>query len=262
MKFTSLGSGSRGNALIVQHHDTVLLIDCGIPIKAFLSALARIHISVEDLDAVFITHEHGDHIKGLRSLLRRKSIPTYMTRGTAEVAGYSGLPELQVIADLECVPIGRLTVKPVVVPHDAREPCQYVIGSDVGDAFTLSEESRSLGVITDLGSCSQHIIDHYKSCDAYVLECNHDVGMLQAGPYPASLKRRVLGDWGHLSNLQASSMLAQFGCHKLQWLVLAHLSQQNNKSQYALDAIGAVFSDYGRIKIADQDNGFDWLEIA
>jgi phosphoribosyl 1,2-cyclic phosphodiesterase len=230
------------------------MIDCGLPIKTLLAAMQRMQLEPDAIDAVFITHEHGDHIKGLRSFLRRHAVPSYMTRGTAEVSDSLSIANLQIIADLQQIVIGGICVKPVIVPHDAREPCQYVI--------SLTGNDRSLGVITDLGSCSQHVVDHFANCDAYVLECNHDIEMLKAGVYPPSVKKRVLSDWGHLSNCQARDMLARFGCDKLQWLVLAHLSMKNNDKQLALGEITTVFPERDRIFIADQQNGFDWLEIA
>lgn len=254
MRFASLGSGSRGNALVVEYDGKCMMIDCGLPIKTLQASMQRLALSTDAIDAVFITHEHSDHIKGLRSFLRRRSVPVYMTRGTAEMSDNLSLSELKIITDLQQIRIGDMCVKPVIVPHDAREPCQYVVSSDT--------PRRLLGVITDLGCCSEHVVEHFSNCDAYVLECNHDIDMLRDGRYPPSVKRRVLSDWGHLSNCQARDMLARFGCDKLQWLVLAHLSQQNNDKRLALGEISTVFPERDRILVADQDNGFDWLNIA
>lgn len=231
-----------------------MLIDCGLPIKTLLAGMQRMQLQLDAIDAVFITHEHSDHIKGLKSFLRRRSVPAYMTRGTAEVSDNLALENLTIITDLQQINVGGICVKPVIVPHDAREPCQYVI--------SLPSGQRSLGVITDLGCCSEHVAEHFSNCDAYVLECNHDIQMLRTGSYPPSVKKRVLSDWGHLSNCQARDMLARFGCDNLQWLVLAHLSQENNDKQLALSEISTVFPERDRILVADQEIGFDWLEIA
>ena len=265
MRFASLGSGSKGNALIVSSGDTHVLLDCGLPLKQLEPALVRLGLSVESLAAVFITHEHGDHIRGLRGLIRRQKMPIYMTRGTALGADCMHLPDLHFIQDQQQVAINALRIHVVSVPHDAREPCQYVV-SMAADEVALSsldgaKNSKRLGLLTDLGCQSQHVIDAYADCDGLVLECNHDVAMLQEGPYPASVKRRVLGDWGHLSNVQARDLLVQLRPEKLQWLVLAHISQKNNSVPLAVQEIQSVFPDHGRLIVADQDNGFDWLEL-
>lgn len=268
MRFASLGSGSRGNALVVESANTRILIDCGITLRTLLAGLERLELSLADLHAAFITHEHGDHIKGVKALARKHALPIYMTHGTAVKGGCDELPHLALLDNFNPVTVGSLSVQPVAVPHDAREPCQFVItarapcldDSDQLPTPTAGREKR-LGVLTDLGSFTPHVIEAYADCDAMVLECNHDVGMLEAGPYPYGLKRRVLGDWGHLSNFQARDLLANFEHEKMQWLVVAHISQQNNTEQLALGALHDVFPYHERILVADQDLGFDWLEI-
>ena len=180
MRFTSLGSGSRGNAMLVADDETCILVDCGLPIRLFLAALERADTTIDEIDAVFITHEHSDHIKALGSFLRRRAVPVYMTRGTAEASGNLDLSELQIVHDARDVVVGGLMVRPVIVPHDAREPCQYVIRSQV--RCDVNPREKSLGVLTDLGSCSAHVVDHFSACDAYVLECNHC--LLYTSPSP------------------------------------------------------------------------------
>lgn len=251
MRFASLGSGSRGNALVVESASTRILIDCGITLRNLTAGLARLDLTIEDLDAVFITHEHSDHIKGVKALARKQTLAIYMTYGTAVNSGCDEIPHVQLLDNFSAVNVGELSVQPVAVPHDAREPCQYVI----------SAQQKRLGVLTDLGSYTPHVIDAYSDCDAMVLECNHDVGMLEAGPYPYGLKQRVLSDWGHLSNYQARDLLANLNHDKMQWLVVAHISQQNNTEQLALGALQDVFPHHERMLVADQDAGFDWLHI-
>ena len=273
MRFASLGSGSRGNALIVESAGTRILIDCGITLRNLTAGLERLDLSPDDLQAAFITHEHGDHIKGVKALARKHLLPVYMTHGTAVKSGCDELPQVMLIDSVSPINVGGLSVQPVVVPHDAREPCQFVItakvhdskvnGSQVNDSkIDHPPREKRLGVLTDLGSYTPHVIDAYNNCDAMVLECNHDVGMLEAGSYPYSLKRRVLGDWGHLSNHQARNLLSHFDHEKIQWLVVAHISQQNNTETLALDALQDVFPYHERILVADQDTGFDWLQIS
>ena len=262
MRFASLGSGSRGNALIVESAGTRILIDCGITLRNLTAGLERLDLALNDLHAAFITHEHGDHIKGVKALARKHSLPVYMTHGTAVKSGCNELPQFTLIDNFSAINIGGLSVQPVVVPHDAREPCQFVVTATINNTKPgeLPREKR-LGVLTDLGSYTPHVIDAYSNCDAMVLECNHDVGMLEAGSYPYSLKQRVLGDWGHLSNHQARNLLSNFNHEKIQWLVVAHISQQNNTEALALDAMQDVFPYHERILVADQDSGFDWLQI-
>ena len=256
MRFASLGSGSKGNAMVVSGQGTHILLDCGLPLKQLEAALLRLDLGLENLDAVFITHEHGDHIRGVRSLLKRRPMPVYMSNGTALAANCTQLSQLTFVQDRQCINIGSLSVRAVVVPHDAREPCQYIVHNTSGPAA-----NKKLGLLTDLGCESEHVVEAYADCDGLVLECNHDVDKLNAGPYPASVKRRVLGDWGHLSNVQARKLLQRLRPEKLQWLVLAHISQQNNSVPLALREIQSVFTDHARLVVADQANGFDWLEL-
>ena len=256
MRFASIASGSRGNALLVQSARACILLDCGISFRQLVAGLDRLGLSLADLQAVFITHEHGDHIKGVRALCRKSDLPVYMTRGTAAAADYLSLPQLRCLDGFAAVSIGDLCVQPVVVPHDAREPCQFVVTekNSAGD--------KSLGVLTDLGSYTPHVAAAYRNCDALELEFNHDVALLQGGPYPPSLKQRVLGDWGHLSNRQAGDLLMQFDRDKLQWLVVAHISQQNNSQAQVEAVLQQVFPYPERFCLADQDDGFPWLEVA
>ncbi len=234
-----------------------MLVDCGLPFKAVRARLRELGLTPDDLDAVFITHEHGDHIGGLASLLRRTQVDVFMSSGTAWAAGWHDLPGLNLLRDREVTPYRDLQIEPVIVPHDAREPCQFVIsaaqGGDLGQ--------RRLGVLTDLGSPSPHIVDAYQQCDALVLECNHDTLMLREGPYPPGLKARVGGDWGHLSNDQATGLLEAIGVSELQWLALAHISEQNNSLQLARESIRQVFADGHRTVVASQEAGFDWLTV-
>lgn len=256
MRFASIGSGSKGNGTLVSFNDALLLIDCGFTVKETERRLARLGVRADDLSAVLVTHEHGDHIRGVGALARRYGTPVYVTFGSmaAVAQGRYGLHGCDVVEvrPERSFSIGEINCLPVPVPHDAREPCQYV----------FEVNGCVLGVLTDLGSLTPHVVDSYSECDGLLLECNHDPEMLLNGPYPPSLKRRVGGPYGHLSNQQAAALLKQCNVERIQHLVLSHLSEQNNSQEHANDAIhGVVASGRERIKVAGQQDGFDWLEL-
>lgn len=254
MRFASLGSGSRGNALVVEAGDTRILLDCGFSTRATLERLAHLELSSKDIDALLVTHEHSDHIAGVFRLSRRFGIPVYLTHGTYR-AVVPGSPDLSGghVIDSHCAfSIGHLEILPFPVPHDAREPVQYV----------FSDGGHRLGVLTDTGSITPHIVDVLQGCDALVLECNHDAELLAASAYPMALKRRISGNYGHLENSQAASLLQKIETKKLQHVVAAHLSEQNNHPERVIRALASALNctnDW--IGIASQDEGFGWRQL-
>jgi len=250
MKFASIGSGSAGNGLVVRNGVSALMIDCGFSTREAEHRLARVGMTPADLDAVLVTHEHGDHSGGVSAFARKHAIPVHTTAGTAKAAKLTKC-DLRVLRSEEPVTIGSFTVMPVTVPHDAREPCQFVVSVD----------GRSLGVLTDLGSISNLVRKHYTKCDALVLEFNHDNDMLQNGPYPYGLKKRIGGPWGHLNNNQAMELLAEVNLEGVQHLVAAHLSEQNNCPDKVRSLLSEQVRSANNLVVADQDTGFDWLEI-
>ena len=254
MRFASLGSGSEGNALIVQVGATVLMMDCGFGLAATEARLARAGLMPGDIDAILVTHEHSDHIGGVARFARKHQLPVWLTHGTAKVFNQGALPNalINFVDPHEAFLVGDIQVTPYFVPHDAFEPVQYV----------FSDGSARLGVLTDTGSITAHIEKKLSGCDALVLECNHDLDMLMNGPYPPSLKKRVAGKFGHLDNLTAASLLAGIDCSRLKHILAAHLSQRNNLPALATAALaGALGCEPGWIGIAEQVNGFDWREI-
>ncbi|SAL41219.1 beta-lactamase domain-containing protein [Caballeronia turbans] len=257
MRFASLGSGSEGNALLVEASSgattTRVLLDCGFSGKEVERRLARLNCRAEDLDAIVITHEHTDHIGSALTLARRWSIPLHMSWGTARAIGADEANvELNVLWGDESVAIGDLNVMPYTVPHDAREPLQYV----------FSDGACRLGVLTDVGVSTPHITNVLSGCDALVLESNHDVEMLAASRYPPSLKARIGGTHGHLNNEAAAAILASLDRSRLRHLVAAHLSQQNNLPHLAQAALAAVLGASAvDIVVATQAEGFDWLTL-
>ncbi|BBP96745.1 MBL fold metallo-hydrolase [Burkholderia sp. SFA1] len=257
MRFASLGSGSEGNALLVEASSgtttTRVLLDCGFSGKEVARRLERLNCRVEDLDAIVITHEHSDHIGSALTLARKWSIPLHMSWGTARAIGAdeAGV-ELNVLWGDESVAIGDLSVLPYTVPHDAREPLQYV----------FSDGACRLGVLTDVGVSTPHITSVLSGCDALVLESNHDVEMLAASRYPPMLKARIGGNHGHLNNEAAAAILASLDRSRLRHLVAAHLSQQNNLPHLAQTALAAVLDASAvDVVVATQAEGFDWLAL-
>lgn len=251
MRFASLGSGSRGNATLVEWAEGMLLLDCGFSVKETELRLQRLARSPAQLSAILVTHEHSDHIKGVAALARRYQLPIYMTPGTYHSRDLGDLPDLRLIHAYAPFELNGLQVKPVAVPHDAREPSQFV----------FQYQQQRLGVLTDLGSITAHVEACYQDCDAMVLEANHDPVMLASGSYPYSLKQRVGGQWGHLSNQQAAGFLQRLDTARLQHLVVAHISQQNNSLPVVQTALAAVTAGVKQVTYACQDQGYDWLEL-
>lgn len=248
MRFASLGSGSKGNATLVEWRDTCVLVDCGFSIRETELRLARLNRHPEQLTAILVTHEHGDHLRGVMPLARRYNIPVMMTAGTAQAAGDATRVRITPIADMQEVRVGELRVEPVAVPHDAREPVQFVFRSP----------DNCLGILTDLGSISAHVVDRYRDCDGLLLEANHDTEMLANGPYPYPLKRRVGGDWGHLNNGQSAALLGAINTGRLRTLVLGHISRQNNHPDRVRDQVGELAAVVPSVVYACQDAGFPW----
>lgn len=254
MRFASLGSGSEGNGLIVEAGGTAILIDCGFGVRDMRVRLARLGIDAASIAAILVTHEHGDHIRGVAPLAARHRIPVWSTFGTLAAAGerFAGTVRGFGFDSDDAFAIGALEVKPFSVPHDAREPVQFVIG----------DGARRLGVVTDLGVSTPHVEASLSGCDALVLECNHDAGMLADGPYPYPLKQRIGGRLGHLDNEAAAALLAALDCSRLTHVVAAHLSKQNNTPEKARAALArSLGCTPGWIGVADQAEGFAWREI-
>jgi len=257
MRFCSLGSGSGGNATLVEagHGATTrrLLIDCGFSLRELAARLARVGLACDDLDAVFITHEHGDHIGCAPALARRHELPVWMSRGTWRAIGEPELPGLQFARDGQPIDLGELQLTPFTVAHDAQEPLQ----------LRCSDGARHLGVLTDLGSITAHVLDHLQGLGALLLECNHDRNLLAASRYPASLKARVGGRLGHLSNDVAAQLLSACVHSGLEHLVAAHLSAENNTPVLARAALAAVWGAAPEdVVVADQRDGFAWIALA
>ncbi|HEB85744.1 MAG TPA: MBL fold metallo-hydrolase [Gammaproteobacteria bacterium] len=252
MRFASLGSGSKGNATLVQAAGTCVMIDCGFSLRETEARLSRYGLEATQLDAILITHEHGDHVRGAGPLARKYNIPLWTTRGTHGKAVLGVLPRLHYLDVHQGFEIQDLAIQTYPVPHDAQEPCQFV----------FTDGQKRLGMLTDTGTITPYIETQLDGCDALLLECNHDLSMLEQGPYPFSLKQRVAGRLGHLSNDQTAALLGVLDHPRLKHLVIAHLSEQNNTPALACDSLaGTTGCERDWIKVASQDTGFDWCEI-
>lgn len=257
MRFCSLGSGSTGNATLVEARSggttSRVLIDCGFSLRELEVRLGRAGLQASDIDAVFVTHEHGDHVGCAATLAKRHAIPVWMSRGTWRAINAPDLDgQLHFARDGEPIAVGDLSLMPYTVPHDAAEPLQ----------LRCSDGARHLGILTDAGSITPHLLDHLAGCDALLLECNHDSELLAASSYPASLKARIGGRHGHLSNDTAARILATCLHAGLRHLVAAHLSEQNNRPDLARAALAAACgAAIDEVIVADPLRGFDWLAL-
>lgn len=252
LEFTSLGSGSKGNATLICVANTCIMVDCGFSMRETLVRLEASGKQPEEISAILLTHEHGDHIKGAGALSRKFGIPVWSTRGTAQADALGEIGRQYFINTEEEFEIGNIQVQAFPVPHDAREPCQYV----------FSNGEHKLGLLTDVGKGTPHIVDKLSKCDALLLECNHDTDMLFNSEYPESLKQRVAGDLGHLSNQQAAQILAQLDTTNLRYIAAMHLSDKNNQSELARQALSAALDwQDSWINIADQNKGLAWHSI-
>ncbi|MES9881286.1 MAG: MBL fold metallo-hydrolase [Sedimenticola sp.] len=253
MRFTSLGSGSGGNSTLIESGGTQLLLDCGFAAREVERRLQMVGTTAEALDGILVTHEHQDHIRGVGALARRYDKPVWLTYGTHRLNRCGHLSQLQLIHSHQpAFTIGDIEVQPFPVPHDAKEPVQYLFQS----------ADTKLGVLTDLGCITPHILHMLEDCDALLLECNHDPQMLSDGPYPPSLQQRVRGGLGHLSNLQAAELLRRLEHGRLQHLVAAHLSEKNNHPERVRKTLlSAVPEIEARLSITSQDQVSGWFEI-
>ena len=264
LRFKSLGSGSTGNATLVEASGLLplrLLVDCGLGLKQLSMRLAESGLAETDVDAIFITHEHSDHIGCALQLALRQRIPVWMSRGTHQGMGspdFDGL--LHTARDGEAIDLGNLQVMPFTVPHDAREPLQ----------LTCTDGAAKLGLATDLGHATAHLMAHLAGCQALLLEFNHELELLSQSSYPTFLKQRVAGKFGHLSNTDASSMLQTLAHPELKHLVAAHLSAQNNRPELVQQALAKALADTPEslqrrnateVTIANADQGTCWLTV-
>lgn len=262
LRFTSLASGSQGNCLLVEAGTTRVLVDCGLSLRETERRLARRGLAPDALRAILVTHEHDDHAGGVAALAATYGLEVVLTHGTrhamreaapqAEDRAAANGVRFRMIDARAPFAIDDLEVRPFTVPHDAREPVQFV----------LSDGARRLGVLTDLGAATAHVVEMLSGCDALVLECNHALDLLWNGGYPRWLKARIAGPLGHLDNDAAASLLAALDRSRLQHVIAAHLSEQNNRPALARAALAGVLGcAIDEVALATQADGFDWRAL-
>mgnify|MGYP004695963185 FL=1 len=264
MQLYSIASGSSGNCIYLGEEDGGILIDAGISRKRIVTGLERKGLSLDDIKAIFITHEHSDHISGLGPVLRKNPIPVYATADTVsaiwEKTNMNNIsPELfHSIRPEEEIEAGEMLVRPFSISHDAVDPVCY----------TVEKQGKRAAVATDMGCFDDTIIRVLGQCDSVLIEANHDINMLQVGPYPYSLKMRILGNKGHLSNTSCADLIKEILQKDLKHLVLGHLSRENNFPQLAyrtvLDELEKT-ETWGtldtRLMVASRDEPTELLKI-
>ena len=258
IRFASLASGSKGNCLIVEVGASRLMLDCGLSPRDSARRLARLGLEPSDITGILVTHEHDDHVGGVFSFAARHGVPVWATHGTLRAAiesgkgDDSGTVRVNIVDARVPFEVGDIQVQPYTVPHDAREPVQFV----------LSDGAFRLGVLTDIGASTRHVEEALSGCHGLVLECNHDLEMLWASGYPKWLKQRISGPFGHLDNGQSHALLANLDRSRLQHVIGAHLSQQNNRPDLARRALAlALGCEDDWVGLASQEEGFAWREL-
>lgn len=233
MRLCSIASGSSGNCIYVGDENTHLLIDTGISKKRIEAGLEALDVKGEEINGILITHEHVDHIQGLGVFSRKYEVPIYGTKGTIEgirkCSNLGKMPEglLHEIRTDEDFEVGDIKIHPFRISHDANEPSGY----------RMENSTKAVAVATDLGKYDEYIVENLKDLNALVLEANHDIHMLEVGPYPYPLKRRVMGDKGHLSNELSGRLLCDILHENLEFVILGHLSKENNYEELAYETV-------------------------
>ena len=257
LRFCSLGSGSSGNATVIEGARGAsvrrLLVDCGFGPRQLAQRLARAGLACTDLDAIFITHEHSDHVGCALSFAQHHGIALWMSAGTHAAIGSPAIgPLLHLVRDGEAIDLGVLEARPFTVPHDAREPLQ----------LRCSDGAKHLGIATDFGHATPHVLAHLAGCHALLLEANHDQQLLAQSAYPPFLKRRIGGTHGHLANTAAAAILAAVSHPGLHQVVAAHLSERNNRPELVRTLFAQTLGwDANAIEIADPGCGTPWMTV-
>ena len=249
-RFASLGSGSRGNGTVVEIGNERILVDCGFTLKQAGVRLERMGLKAADLSAILVTHEHSDHIGGVGALAYKYAVPVFASYGTLQAARKSAAVVGSAISAHGSFQIGEVEVQPVVVPHDAREPTQFV----------FRHQGLAVGVVSDLGCVTPFVIEQFSGLDGLLMESNYDTNMLMKGRYPERVKRRIASDLGHLSNEQAADFLSAIA-HPGLTVVIGHVSEENNHPDLLAAIFEAHVDSVDSLVFANQDEGAGWQSI-
>jgi len=246
--FASLGSGSEGNCFLVRTEQTIIMIDCGFNYKETERRLSELDLTFQNVDRIFITHEHEDHMRAIKMIIKKANIPISCSYGTAKKIGI--IDEVSLINAGDILKEKDLQIEVVPVPHDAREPCHYIFKKD----------ALKIGIITDFGSLTPKIIESYSNLNYLVVEANHDASLLMHSSYPTSLKNRIYGKLGHANNDLTFELISQINKEKLKKIVFCHLSKLNNQKEIIKNTVKEYFNEF-KCEFISQENIFNWSEI-
>ena len=242
----ALASGSNGNCYYIGNEKEAILVDAGIHCKQLLNRMVERNLNAKKIKAVFISHEHHDHICGVRVFCNKLNIPAFFTPGTFINTSLSNRPRFyRFIEKGESVQLGDLKIHAFQKNHDAADPC----------SFRIQTNGMNIGVLTDLGSIGQPVIDHLNECHILFLESNYDEKMLREGPYSWPLKKRIASERGHLSNIQALNLVEEHAGENLHTIILSHLSGENNTPEIAFEAFRTLYGRYEIIKTSRHEAG-------
>ncbi len=270
LQVASLGSGSGGNSTLIRSSTTTLLLDCGFTLKETVARLTTLGLTLDDLDAILVSHEHSDHVRGLGPIARKCSASVWITHGSYDAWRDKKIDRVRFCTAHQPFTVGDILIDPFPTPHDAAESCQYVFSVKTGlDTETGdwdgkdADDSAQINfvVLTDLGVCTPHIMNKLRAANALLIECNYDLEMLRNGPYPASLQSRIRSRFGHLGNQQSAELLAQIDHPQLQKILLGHLSERNNTPRLAYETVSAHIKNAHRVHVLEQHAASQWFEI-
>ena len=264
MRVCSIASGSSGNCIFINSGNTNILIDAGISRKRIVDGLEGFGVRPEDLDGIFVTHEHSDHIQGINMMVKMFNVPVFSTAGTLNAIrskdkkGVIRMEHLYELHPDRPVKVGNIEIMPFRMSHDAADPVCY----------TASAKGKKISVATDLGVYTDYTVEHLSGSDVLYLEANHDISMLESGPYPYALKCRILSEFGHLSNEYSGQLLGRVMSKRLKNVVLAHLSKENNYPELAYQAVKCqLWEEYGiqelpfQMSVADREKPSEMIQV-
>lgn len=246
--FASLGSGSEGNSFLIKTDKTIFMVDCGFNYKETENRLSELGLTFSDINHILITHEHEDHMRAIKMIIKKEKIQISCSYGTAKKIGI--VDEVNIINPGDILVDNDLQVEVVPVPHDAREPCHYVFKKD----------TLKIGIITDFGSLTPKIIESYSNLNYLVVEANHDANLLMKSSYPTILKNRIFGKLGHANNDLTFDLISQIKKDKLKKIIFCHLSKQNNQKEIIKHTVKEYFDKF-QCEFISQENIFNWSEI-